>query len=49
MKRLSVYSYDSKGQTVEYKERLERLERIGFLIGGEADMYQPKQLIRLTN
>ncbi len=37
-----------KGQTLEYKERLERLKQIGFLIGGEAKMYEPKQLLGLT-
>ena len=37
-----------KGQTLSYHERLSRLKEIGFLIGGEADMYQPKQVLGLT-
>lgn len=37
-----------KNQTLEYKERLQRLYAIGSLIGGEADMYNPKQLLGLT-
>ncbi|MDE5977038.1 MAG: methyltransferase domain-containing protein [Turicibacter sp.] len=35
-------------QTVTYQERLNQLKHIGFLIGGEADMYEPKQLLGLT-
>lgn len=37
-----------KNQELPYKERLERLYGIGSLIGGEADMYNPKQLLGLT-
>ena len=37
-----------KGQELSYQERLKRLKDIGFLIGGEADMYQPKQVLGLT-
>ena len=37
-----------KDQSLEYKERLKRLYAIGSLIGGEADMYEPKQLLGLT-
>lgn len=37
-----------KNQELLYKERLERLYGIGSLIGGEADMYNPKQLLGLT-
>ena len=37
-----------KGQTLSYHERLSRLKEIGFLIGGEANMYQPKQVLGLT-
>lgn len=36
------------GQELSYQERLKRLKDIGFLIGGEADMYQPKQVLGLT-
>lgn len=37
-----------KNQTIGYQERLKRLYAIGSLIGGEADMYAPKQLLGLT-
>ncbi|MGL4338182.1 MAG: TRM11 family SAM-dependent methyltransferase [Turicibacter sp.] len=33
---------------IEYKERLQLLYTIGAHIGGEADMYEPKQLLALT-
>jgi len=36
------------GQEIAYRERLKRLKDVGFLIGGEADMYNPKQLLGLT-
>jgi len=35
-------------QTLRYRERLSRLNEIGSLIGGEAAMYNPKQLLGLT-
>jgi len=35
-------------QTLEYHQRLKRLKEIGFLIGGEAAMVKPKQLLGLT-
>lgn len=37
-----------KEQTLSYHERLQHLYGIGSLIGGEADMYEPKQLLGLT-
>lgn len=37
-----------KNHELSYKERLERLYGVGSLIGGEADMYEPKQLLGLT-
>lgn len=37
-----------KDQPLPYKERLQCLYAIGSLIGGEADMYEPKQLLGLT-